>query len=318
MTDVPPKLERLSATIQRLPGAAWNRARELVRDPARLLFGSLAVLLVILAVPLLIGGATRLERVWREGQHETTVDHRWVPTNGAVRAVRENDGLSLRLQYYDRHGKRHSAVAHVDAPGSNWLQSPLPIRYDPRDLSRVDVIGIADQHLVGRALVSGAAIGAGAAALVLGFALWRRRRELTLSTRSFTMLRAPLAISGFLLASGLTAWAVGTVNLQGWTSIANRIGLRVSDLFGNVANLGVPLVAFAGGCVITAWLARHRHHERHDGMLSSAHRIIDRASEYMPSPEQLRPHGEESTPGAAAPTESSAGEPRSGKPPHAA
>ena len=115
---------------------------------------------------------------------------------------------------------------------------------------------------------------------------------LTLSTHSITVLRAPLAIAGFLLAIGIAAWAVGTVSLQGWTSIADRIGVQVSDVFGSVLSLGIPLVAFAGGCLVTAWLARHRHHERHDGMLSSAHRIIDRASEYMPSPEQLRVHDE--------------------------
>jgi hypothetical protein len=39
---------------------------------------------------------------------------------------------------------------------------------------------------------------------------------------------------------------------------------------------------------VTAWLARHRHHEAHEGILSSAHRLIDRAAGYVPSPEELQ------------------------------
>jgi hypothetical protein len=39
---------------------------------------------------------------------------------------------------------------------------------------------------------------------------------------------------------------------------------------------------------LTAWLARHRHHEDHQGLLSSAHRFIDRAAGYVPSPEELQ------------------------------
>ena len=50
----------------------------------------------------------------------------------------------------------------------------------------------------------------------------------------------------------------------------------------------VPLVTFAIGCLLTAWLARHRHHDEHEGMLSNVHRIIDRAAGYVPSPEDLK------------------------------
>jgi hypothetical protein len=50
----------------------------------------------------------------------------------------------------------------------------------------------------------------------------------------------------------------------------------------------VPLVTFAIGCLLTAWLARHRHHDQHEGMLSNVHRIIDRAAGYVPSPEDLK------------------------------
>ena len=91
-----------------------------------------------------------------------------------------------------------------------------------------------------------------------------------------------------MLALGIAAWAVGTVNLRGWTGVADRLGHQFSIVFGDMLGVTVPLVAFAIGCLLTAWLARHRHHESHEGVLSSAHRLIDRAAGYVPSPEDLQ------------------------------
>ena len=102
------------------------------------------------------------------------------------------------------------------------------------------------------------------------------------------MLRVPLAIAGVLLALGIAAWAVGTVSLRGWTGVADRLGHQLSVVFGDMLGVTVPLVTFAIGCLLTAWLARHRHHETHEGMLSSVHRLIDRAAGYVPSPEDLQ------------------------------
>lgn len=76
--------------------------------------------------------------------------------------------------------------------------------------------------------------------------------------------------------------------MRGWTGVADRLGHQFSIVFGDMLGITVPLVAFALGCLLTAWLARHRHHEDHEGLLSRAHRIIDRAAGYVPSPEELQ------------------------------
>jgi hypothetical protein len=282
------RLERVAAWSQQATTNAWRRAREALRNPVPLLITGLVALLVVLAIPLLVGGAIRLSDSVRDWRHMTAVTSDWVPTRATVEAVRDTDGIDLELRFRDRDGDRHRTDVHVGAPGSTWIRSPLAIRYDPSDPGNVDIIGVDEPHPVGRGLVAGAALGAGTAALVLGFALWRRRRLVAVSARPLAVLRAPLAISGALLAIGLAAWAVGTVSTQGWASIANRIGVRASSLFGGMMAVVVPIVAFATGLVVSAWLARYRHHADHTGVLGSAQRIIDRASEYMPSPEELK------------------------------
>jgi hypothetical protein len=282
------RLERTAAWLQQAATNAWRRVREALRNPVRLLLGGLVALLVVLAVPLLVGGLLRLGDSWRDWRHMTAVTSDWVSTRATVDAVRDTDGIDLELRFRDRDGGRHRADVHVGAPGSRWIRSPLAIRYDPDDPRQVDLVGIDQPHPVGRALVAGAALGAGTAALVLALAVWRRRRLIAVSARPLAVLAAPLAVSGALLTVGLAAWAVGTVSTQGWASIANRIGVRASSLFGGMMTIVAPLVAFAAGLVVSAWLARYRHHADHTGVLGSAQRIIDRASDYMPSPEELK------------------------------
>ena len=118
--------------------------------------------------------------------------------------------------------------------------------------------------------------------------MWRRRRALAESSHPLTVLRVPFAVSAFVFALGMAAWAVGTVKLRGWTGVADRLGNQLSIVFGDMLGVTVPLMTFAIGCLLTAWLARHRHHDSHDGMLSSVHRWIDRAAGYVPSPEDLK------------------------------
>ncbi len=131
-------------------------------------------------------------------------------------------------------------------------------------------------------------MGLGFAALIVAFGIWRKRRVLEESSHPFRVLRVTLAFAAVVLALGIAAWAVGTVNLRGWTGVADRLGHQFSIVFGDMLGVTVPLVAFAIGCLLTAWLARHRHHETHEGVLSSAHRLIDRAAGYVPSPEDLQ------------------------------
>jgi hypothetical protein len=282
------RFERAVTSVQRIATTAWARLRHALRNPVRLLVFGIFTALIVLAVPLLVGGAARLGRVWDDWRHARTVTSEWVPATATVRAVRVVDGLDLDLSYFDRRGDRYETELNVDAPGSDWIHSRLPIRYDPSHPESVDLVGVAETHPIGSALVAGAALGAGTAALILAFAVWRRRLVLVASPRPMAVMRTPLALSGAVLTIGIAAWGVGTVTTQGWASIANRIGVQASDLFGDFLVFLVPAFTFAAGALASAWLARHRHHERHDGVLSSAHRLIDRAAEYMPSPEQIR------------------------------
>jgi hypothetical protein len=260
--------------------------RELLHHPVRLLIGGICVVLLAVALPLLIGGGARLHSAWNDWRHDRAMGRDWISSTATIREVRDRDGLVLRLTYRDRAGTRRAATVSVDS-GSEWIASRTPIRYDPNDPGNVDLVDVAGRP-IGSALVAGAAIGAGLAAVILAIAIWRKRRVLEESGHPLTVLRVPIAISAIVLALGVAAWAGGTVNLRGWTGVADRLGHQFSVVFGDMLGVTVPLVAFALGCLLTAWLARHRHHEDHEGILSSAHRWIDRAAGYVPSPEELQ------------------------------
>jgi hypothetical protein len=254
----------------------------------RLLIGGICIVLLAVALPLLIGGGTRLWSAWGDWRHDRAVGRDWVASLATIREVREQDGLTLRVTYRDRAGELHQATVQLESTGADWIDARTPIRYDPEHPASVDLVDLDEARPVGTALVAGAALGAGIAAVILALAIWRKRRTLEESGHPFTVLRVPLAISAVVLAAGVAAWAVGTVKLRGWTGVADRLGHQFSVVFGDMLGVTVPLVAFALGCLVTAWLARHRHHEAHDGILSSAHRWIDRAAGYVPSPEELQ------------------------------
>ena len=242
-----------------------TRARELMHHPVRLLIGGICIVLLAIALPLLIGGGTRLHSAWNDWRHDRTVGRDWVSSTATIREIRERGGLTLRVTYRDRAADLHEATVSVESTGGDWVESRTPIRYDPDHPGSIDLVGVDEARPVGTALVAGAASGAGIAALILAFATWRKRRVLEESGHPFTVLRVPLAISAIVLAAGIAAWAVGTVSLRGWTGVADRLGHQFSIVFGDMLGITVPLVAFAIGCLLTAWLARHRHHEDHDG-----------------------------------------------------
>jgi hypothetical protein len=277
-------LDRLVALSRR----ARDYGHQLVQNPVRLLIGGICIVLFAVALPLLIGGGMRLNEAWTDWRHERTVGRDWIRSTGTLTQVRERDGLTLRLYYFDRAGEQHRAQVQVDSTGDRWLNDRFPIRYDPAHPNQVDLVNVAEVNASGSALVAGAAIGAGLAALIMAFAVFRRRRALADAPHPFTILRVPLAISGLVLALGIAAWAVGTVKLRGWSGVADRLGKQLSVVFGDMLGVTIPLLTFAIGCLLTAWLARHRHHDHHEGMLSSVHRLIDRAAGYVPSPEDLQ------------------------------
>lgn len=289
------RVEELLDRARRWGRTATTRTIEILSNPVRLLIGAVAVVLVVISVPLLVGGAQRLDSAWNDFRHQRSIDGHWILAEGNITQIRYEDGLRLQVSYRDRHGARQHAVAHLDAPPDEWITASVPLRYDPLHTDRVDLVGVTDSRPLGSALVAGGAIGAGLAALVLAAAVWRRRRLLAVSARPLATLRIPLATAGVLLVAGITAWAVGTVTVQGWAGVGGRIGDLVSRAFGDFLGVLMPIFAFAVGCLVTAWLARHRHHEHHEGVLSSAHRLIDRAAGYVPSPEELK--GQDRDPG---------------------
>jgi len=118
--------------------------------------------------------------------------------------------------------------------------------------------------------------------------VWRRRKLLAVSAKPMQALVVPLAIAGTLLAGGLAAWVVGTVTRQSWFGVVNSVGDLLATIFADMLGIVIPLLAFVAGCLVTAWLARHRHHEQHEGLLSDAYRMIDRAAGYAPSPDELK------------------------------
>jgi hypothetical protein len=283
-TRIDRAMDRFAALSRRMN----QYGRDVVDNPVRLLIGGICIVLLAVALPLLIGGGMRLDRAWTDWRHERSVGRDWIRSTGTLTSVREGDTLALRLTYFDRSGERHRAEVQVEASGAKWITSRMPIRYDPQHPSQVDLVNLAEINPLGSGLVAGASIGAGLASLILAFGIWRRRRVLADTSHPIAVLRVPLAFAGVVLAGGIAAWAVGTVKLRGWSGVATRLGNQLSTVFGDLLGVIVPLVTFAIGCLLTAWLARHRHHEGHDGMLSRVHGVIDRAAGFVPSPEDLQ------------------------------
>jgi hypothetical protein len=220
-------------------------------------------------------------------QRRSTTD--WKRTTARVERVRIDDGLLLRLRFRDAHGDVRRVSTFVGDAGGKWIDRTVPIRYDAGDVAKLELVGYGDPDPIPALLLAGAPLGAGAAGIVLAVALFRRRALVAVSARPFQAMRGPLLAAGSLVIAGLAAWAVGTVWERGWSAIAAAAGHLVATIFGDLLSVLVPLVAFALGCLVTAWLARHRHHGDHDGLISSAYRMIDKAAGMAPSPGEMKP-----------------------------
>ncbi|MEP6624209.1 MAG: hypothetical protein ABJC79_07185, partial [Acidimicrobiia bacterium] len=234
--------------------------------------------------------ATGLSRVARAGMNWRSASGvQWHRTEGTVTGVRGADGILVRVRFRDDAGRSHLAKAFVGDPSKKWLTMHVPMRFDPNHVDRIELVGFENRGPVAALLIAGAPLGAGIAALVVAVGLWRRRRLVAVSARPIAVLRRPITLGLAILAAGIGAWAAGTVIERGWRAIASSTGHLVSTIFGDLLGVLVPVVAFALGALATAWLARHRNHEHHHGLLSRAHGLIDRAAEMVPSPEDLGP-----------------------------
>ena len=275
--------DRGLALARRVTERLWAVAR----DPLRVLPVVAVVALLAIAVPLTVTGLTRVGRGAMDWRHQSTID--WRHTTARVDRAKIDDGLVLDLAYRDRHGDAHRVETFVGDAGGKWVDRSVPIRYDTGDKQRVELVGFGSEDPIPTLLLAGAPLGAGIAGIVLAISLFRRRALLAVSARPLQAMRGPLVAAAFLVVAGLAAWAVGTVWERGWSAVASATGHLAATVFGDLLGVLVPLVAFALGCLVTAWLARHRHHEDHDGLISSAYRMIDKAAGMAPSPDEMRP-----------------------------
>jgi hypothetical protein len=276
-------LERAAAVGRTWGARAWATAR----DPRRVLPVLAVVALLLFAVPYT---ATGLSRVGRAALHwRSDAKMHWVRTTGTVTGVRDSDGMLVQVRFRDQHGNRRQAETFVADPTKKWLRMKVPMDFDTRNTDHIKLIGFGDHAPIPALLIAGAPLGTGICALVIAIGLWRRRRLVAVSATPVAVLRRPLTIGLTIAVAGIGAWAVGTVLQRGWAAIASATGHLVGTVFGDLLGVLVPLAAFGAGCLLTAWLARHRNHEDHQGLLSSAHRLIDRAARLVPSPEEMAP-----------------------------
>ncbi len=282
-------MDRIVDLVER--SAAWGRrcahhAWVVARDPLRILPLMAVVALLVIGVPYTMTGVSRVARSTMAWRSESSTH--WQRTDGTVIGVRAAGTLEARVRFIDRGGRVHVATTSL-IDESKWVTRRVPIRFDRRDPAHIELIGFGSTGTFRSLLIAGAPLGVGISALILAVGLWKRRRLIAVSATPMAVLRRPLAAAGVALLAGISAWTVGTVLERGWSAIVSSSGHLASQVFGDLLGVLVPLVAFAAGALLTAWLARHRHHEDHRGMLSSAHRLIDRVAGYVPSPEELGP-----------------------------
>jgi hypothetical protein len=275
--------DRGRAGARRVTERLWSVAR----DPRRVLPVVVVIALLAIAVPLTVTGLTRVGRGAMDWRRQSAIH--WRHATGHVDRVKIDDGLVLDLRYRDRHGDRHRVQAFVGDADGKWVNRTMPIRYDTGDPQSIELVGIGNADPIPTLLLAGAPLGAGVAGIVLAIGLFRRRALVAVSARPLQAMRGPLVAAEILTVAGLAAWAVGTVWERGWSAVASSTGHLAARVFGDLLGVFVPLVAFALGCLVTAWLARHRHHDEHEGLLSSAYRMIDKAAGMAPSPDEMRP-----------------------------
>jgi hypothetical protein len=275
--------ERAVQRTRRISERVWVTAR----DPLRVLPVLAVLALLSIGIPLTITGLSRAGRGAMDWRHQSTID--WRSTTARVERVKVDDGLVLALDFRDRADDRHRVDAFVGDAGGRWVGRRVPIRYDRSDPTKVELVGYGDDDPIPALLLAGAPLGAGLAAIVLAVSLWRRRALIAVSAHPVQAMKRSLVVAACLVVAGIAAWAIGTVWERGWAAVASATGHLAATLFGDMLGVLVPLVAFVLGCLATAWLARHRHHDDHDGILSNAYRMIDRAAGMAPSPEEMRP-----------------------------
>ncbi len=268
---------------RRVSAHVWSAAR----NPLQLLPIVAVGALLLIGIPYTATGLSRVSRAGMDWRSESRVH--WHHADGLIIGMRDSDGLVVRVKYRDDHHRSHVAETGVGDTSSQWLATAVRVKFDPNHLRRIEVIGFGVRSPVAGLLIAGAPLGAGVGALIMAVGVWRRRRLIAVSATPIAAIRRPLNLGFVAVIAGVGAWAGGTVLDRGWSAIASSTGHLIGTLFGDLLGVLVPVVAFVFGALLTAWLARHRHHREHVGLLSSAHRLIDRAAGMVPSPEEMAP-----------------------------
>ncbi len=276
-------LDWLRERGRRISAQAWATAR----NPLRLLPVVAVGALLLIGIPYTATGLSRVGRAGLDWRTESRVH--WHHADGVVTGVRDADGLVARVEFRDDHHRSRVAETRVRDTSSHWLTTAVRVKFDPKHVRRIEVLGFGNRSPVAGLLIAGAPLGAGIGALLVAVGVWRRRRLIAVSAAPIAALRRPLNLGFAVVIAGVGAWAAGTVLDRGWSAIASSTSHLIGTVFGDLLGVLVPVVAFAFGALLTAWLARHRDHREHDGLLSSAHRLIDRAAGMVPSPEEMAP-----------------------------
>jgi hypothetical protein len=276
---------------------AWSRGRDAVRrivaqtleaarNPRRLLLLTSIMTLLAFGVPITVAGAGRIARGVGAWRSDAGAD--WHRTRGRVVAVRDDAALSVRVRYRDESGVARVVRLGLDGRTGRWLGPRVRLRYDANDHSNVDLDADGFVRPGIDLLLAGAPVGAGLAGIVTALALWRRRYAILGSERPVVVVCSAAVVGGVVLASGLAAWAVGTVGERGWSGVGTSMGDAVATVFAEFLGVLIPVVTFVIGCVLTAWLARHRSRLDHGGVLAEAYGLLHRAAAVVPSPDELR------------------------------
>jgi hypothetical protein len=259
---------------------------EAARNPRRLLLLASIVALLAFGLPLTVAGVGRTARGVGNWRSDAGAD--WHRARGRVVAVRDDPTLLVRVRYRDESGAARVVRIGLEGRTGRWLGPRVQLRYDTNNHSKVDLDIDGSVRPGIDVLLAGAPLGAGLAAIVTALALWRRRHSLLASERPVVAAASASVVGGIIVVTGLAAWAVGTVGERGWSGVGASMRDAVATAFAEMLGVLIPIVTFAIGCVLTAWLARHRSRLEHDGLLADAYGLVHRAAEVVPSPDELR------------------------------
>ena len=278
-------MERWRAWWDRGVGVArrvTERLWAVARDPLRVLPVVAVIALLAIAVPLTVTGLTRVGRE-RDGL-APPVDDRLAPRDRArVDRAKIDDGLVLDLALPRPARRRAPGRDLRRRRGGKWVGRTVPIRYDAGDPQSVELVGLRQRRPDPDAPARGRAA---------------RRRHRRHRARDLAV-PPPGARGGERAAAPGDARPAGRGGAVSWSPGSRpgrsaRCGSGAGRRWRRRPGTSRPRSSATSsacscrswpsslGCLVTAWLARHRHHDEHDGLLSSAYRMIDKAAGMAP------------------------------------